>query len=96
VLGSDRGADSIVAFSIDQATGMMSSPVFTKSGGVSPRDFTFDPTGSFVFAANEGNTGTPGNVAAFKFDAMTGALTAVGKPIALANASFVGVVRLPN
>ncbi len=96
VLGSNRGDDSIVAFSIDPATGKMSSPVFTKSGGVSPRDFTFDPTGSFVFAANEGNGSTPGNVAAFRFGATTGALTAVGSPVALTNASFVGVVRLPN
>jgi 6-phosphogluconolactonase len=96
VLGSNRGDDSIVAFSIDQATGKMSSPVFTKSGGVSPRDFTFDPTGSFVFVANEGNTSAPGNVAAFQFDATTAALTAVGSPVALTNASFVEVVRLPN
>jgi 6-phosphogluconolactonase len=96
VLGSNRGDDSIVAFSIDPATGRMTSPVFSKSGGVSPRDFTFDPTGSFVFAANEGNSSTPGNVAAFAFDATTAALTAVGTPAALASASFVGVVRLPN
>jgi 6-phosphogluconolactonase len=96
VLGSNRGDDSIVAFSIDQTTGKMSSPVFSKSGGVSPRDFTFDPTGSLLFAANEGNSGTPGNVAAFKFDATTAALTAAGTPVPLANASFVGVVRLPN
>jgi 6-phosphogluconolactonase len=96
VLGSNRGDDSLVAFSIDAATGKMSSPVFTKSGGVSPRDFTFDPTGSFVFAANEGNSSTPGNVAAFQFDATTAGLTAVGTPVELSSASFVGVVRLPN
>ena len=64
---------------------------FTPSGGMTPRDFTFDPTGTFVYAANQGT----GNVVPFRFDASSGTLTPTGEPVDLDAASFVGLTRLP-
>jgi len=89
LFGSNRGDDSIVVFALD-AAGKMTVHGFTKSGGATPRDFSLDPTGTFLYAANQGS----GNVAAFRFDATAGTLTPVGTPVAVAQASFVGVAAL--
>ncbi len=64
----------------------------TPSGGADPRDFTLDPSGSFLYAANQ----TGNNLVSFRFDATQGTLTTFGTPFALTAASFVGVVRLPS
>jgi 6-phosphogluconolactonase len=92
VLGSNRGANSIVVFKIDPATGKMTMKGTTPSGGADPRDFTLDPSGSFLYAANQ----TGNNLVSFRFDATQGTLTTFGTPFALTAASFVGVVRLPS
>jgi len=63
----------------------------TKSGGTTPRDFTIDPTGTLVYAANEGT----GNVVPFAFDVTHGTLTPTAAAVSVTMASFVGVVRLP-
>jgi 6-phosphogluconolactonase len=68
----------------------MTAHGFTKSGGTTPRDFSLDPSGSFLYATNQGS----GNLVAFRFDAGTGTLTPVGSPIAVPSASFVGVTPL--
>lgn len=91
VLGSNRGDDSLVVFSVDASTGELTPVGSTKSGGTTPRDFTVDATGTLVYAANEGT----GNVVPFRFDAATGALTATASAVDVTMASFVGVVRLP-
>ena len=62
-----------------------------RRGGTTPRDFTLDSAGAFLYAANQGT----GNVVAFAFDATSGALTPVGSPVTAASASFVGVFALP-
>jgi 6-phosphogluconolactonase len=91
VLGSNRGDDSIVVFAVDPGTGKMTRKGFTKTGGASPRDFTFDLAGVFLYAANE----TSNNVVPFRFDATLGTLTTTGTAVGVTGASFVGVVRLP-
>jgi 6-phosphogluconolactonase (cycloisomerase 2 family) len=66
----------------------------TKTGGTTPRDFTLDPTGTWLYAANEGT----GDVVVFAFDATAGTLTAVtgaGAMVTVPSASFVGIVALP-
>ena len=90
LFGSNRGDDSIVVFPLD-ATGAMGTPTFAKSGGATPRDFALDPTGAHLYTANQG----AGDVVAFGFDASSGALSAVGAPLPVASASFVGVFPLP-
>lgn len=92
LLGSNRGDDSIVVFALDPTTGKMSAPTFTSAGGMTPRDFTIDPTGTRVYVANQ----TTGNVVPFSFDPETGTLTPTAAPVSVMGASFVGVVAAPH
>ncbi len=90
VLGSNRGDDSIVVFSIAPATGKMTRVGLTKTGGKTPRDFTFDPTGTWLYAADQDSS----LVVPFRFDATSGSLTPLGGAVTVSNASFVGVAAL--
>jgi 6-phosphogluconolactonase len=90
VLGSNRGDDSIVVFSIEPSTGRMTRVGVTKSGGETPRDFAFDPTGTWLYAADE----DAGLVVPFRFDAVGGSLAPLGGAVTVWNVSFVGVAAL--
>jgi len=92
VLGSNRGADSVVVFAVDGATGKLTLHGSTPSGGATPRDFTLDPSGAYVYAAAQGSS----VVAPFRFDASTGSLSPIGGSQTVASATFVGVVPLPH
>jgi 6-phosphogluconolactonase len=93
VLGSNRGDDSIVVFAIDTATGRMTWQQRMPAGGAFPRDFTFDLTGSFVYAGDQNSN----YVVTFAFDSTLGALSATTDVPALVTApAFVGVLRLPG
>jgi 6-phosphogluconolactonase len=72
---SNRGHDSIAAFSIDQQSGKLTSIGFTSSGGKSPRFFTLDTTGRWLLAANQDS----GNIVVFHRDPKTGLLQPSGK-----------------
>jgi 6-phosphogluconolactonase len=66
------GPDSIGVFAIDADKGTLTEVEQVPPGGTMPRNFAIDPTGSYLFAANE----LSGNVALFKIDAGTGRLSA--------------------
>lgn len=70
----NRGHDSVAIFTIDPKTGMLSNLENVPSGGKTPRNLRFDPTGNWFFAANEGG----GNITEFKVDKKTGRLTPTG------------------
>ena len=70
VYTSNRGHDSIAGFSIDEATGGLTS-VGQQPTEQTPRAFTIDPTGGFLFAAGQGS----GRLASYRIDQRTGALT---------------------
>lgn len=53
VYASNRGFDSIAAFAIDPATGLLSPVAFMPTDGKTPRYFTLTPNGRFIFALNE-------------------------------------------
>jgi 6-phosphogluconolactonase len=91
VLGSNRGQDSLAIFAIDPSGGTMTYDGYITSGGTTPRDFTFDPSGSHVYAADQGT----GQVVPFDFDATSGKLSPVGSPASVPSASFIGFVALP-
>jgi 6-phosphogluconolactonase len=75
--GSNRGHDSIAAYTIDPATGKLTF-VGTQGERVkNPRNFAIDPTGAFVLVASQ-DTGT---VAAFRVNPDTGALTPTGHSV---------------
>ena len=70
----NRGHDSVAVFTIDPKTGMLSNRQNVPSGGRTPRNIRFDPTGNWFFAANENG----GNVTEFKVDKKTGGITPTG------------------
>jgi 6-phosphogluconolactonase len=75
VYGSNRGHDSVAAFSVNAASGELSSLGHTSTGGANPRDINIDPSGAFLLAANQ-NTDT---VVSFRIDAATGGLEPTGQ-----------------
>jgi len=83
--GSNRGHDSIVAFTIDVRSGKLSYLAHEPTQGKTPRNFTLDPSGSFLLAANQ-NSNT---VVTFQIDRKTGKLkpagqvTEIPKPVCL-------------
>ncbi len=68
--GSLWGPDSIGVFSIDPVKGTLREVEQVPPGGTMPRNFALDPTGSYLFSANE----LTGNVLLFRIDAKTGRL----------------------
>ena len=85
VYASNRGYDTIVAFTIDAATGRLSPVGWTPSGGKTPRFFALGPSDKFLFAANEDTD----SVNLFERDVASGRLVAtdravhVGSPVCI-------------
>jgi 6-phosphogluconolactonase len=72
--GSNRGHDSVVAYTIDQSTGRLSSPSWTPTQGKVPRGVAIDPSGTLLLAGNlDSDTIVP-----FSINQSTGALTPTG------------------
>lgn len=65
------GPDTIGVFSIDPEKGTLSQVEQVAPGGTTPRSFAIDPTGAYLFSANQ----TSGNVRVFRIDSNTGRLT---------------------
>ncbi len=70
VYGSNRGHDTIVAYSVDQATGKLTHIENESTGGKTPRNFGIDPTGTYLLACNQASD----TIVVFKINAETGAL----------------------
>ncbi|HEY6183946.1 MAG TPA: lactonase family protein [Terriglobales bacterium] len=65
------GPDTIGVFAIDSEKGTLTEVEQVPPGGTMPRNFGIDPTGSYLFSANE----LTGNVVLFRVDSNTGRLT---------------------
>lgn len=74
VYGSNRGHDSIAILAFDDQTGNLSFLGTESTQGSTPRNFTLDPTGQFLLAANQRS----GTIVSFKIDAGSGLLTPTG------------------
>jgi len=74
---SNRGHDSICAFSIDQQSGRAEVVGWYKTGGSSPRFFTLDESGKFIAAGNEQGD----SIVVFRINQDTGELL---KPVIVA------------
>jgi 6-phosphogluconolactonase len=74
---SNRGHDSIVAYTVDAKNGTLTQIEDVPTGGKEPRHFAIDPTGSFLLAENQ-NTNT---IVEFRIDPATGKLTATGETL---------------
>ncbi len=53
VYGSNRGHNSIAVFRVDPATGKLTFLEHVPTQGKTPRSFAIDPTGKYLFAANQ-------------------------------------------
>lgn len=74
---SNRGHDSIAVFAIAPADGSLTPIQWIPSGGKTPRNFAFDPTGQWLLATNHGSN----NAVVFRIDQTTGKLTQQGDPV---------------
>lgn len=90
--GSNRGHDSIVAYSVDPATGLMTLVGHEGTDIDTPRSFAVDPTGRVLLVANQGGD----SVASFAIDPATGALTHLVTTSMPASPPFVGIFDLPS
>jgi 6-phosphogluconolactonase len=73
---SNRGAASLIAiFAIDAATGKLTPIDRVPTQGKDPRHFAIDPTGNYLFVANQSSA----NIVVFRVDQTTGRLTPTGK-----------------
>jgi 6-phosphogluconolactonase len=88
---SNRGENSLGLFSID-AGGRPHAVAFEREMIDTPRDFTLDPTGAFLIAANQNG---PQNLLVFRVAPSDGQLTRVQAVPVGGNPTFVGVVFLP-
>jgi len=74
---SNRGHDSIAAFSVNQKNGFLAFIAHFPTGGETPRNFTITPDGGWLLAANQNGD----CIAVFKIDKDTGLLNDTGKRI---------------
>ncbi|PWK84689.1 6-phosphogluconolactonase [Lentzea atacamensis] len=72
---SNRGHDSVAHFAVNGAE--LALVGHTPAGGKYPRHITLDPSGRFLFAANQNSN----LVTSFAVDAVTGRLTPSGTPL---------------
>ncbi|OGA56402.1 MAG: 6-phosphogluconolactonase [Betaproteobacteria bacterium RIFCSPLOWO2_12_FULL_62_58] len=85
VYASNRGHDSIVIFSVNQASGMLDHIGWESVQGKKPRFFGLDPGGSHLYAANE-NSHT---IVAFRVNRETGKLTPTGQIVETGSPSCI-------
>jgi len=88
VYGSNRGHDSIAAFTVDANSGELTPLSHTPTGGSSPRSFALAPDGRILLVANQ----LSATVHALAIDPATGAVTALGKVADVPRPAFVGFV----
>jgi 6-phosphogluconolactonase len=85
VYGSNRGHDSIAAYTVDEKTGKLTSVGQFSTQGKTPRNFGIDPTGTYLLAANQGSD----SIVVFRINKQTGALEATGQKIEVPKAVCV-------
>jgi len=74
---TERAPDTLGVFSIDPKDGTLAPLQQSLTGGVMPRSFTIDPTGSYLLVANQ----LSNNVVVFGIDRVTGRLSTTGKEV---------------
>ena len=73
---SNRGHDSVVTFTVDPSTGRLAAHGWVNSQGKTPRFFALDPTGRFLFVADEDSD----RIVPFRTEGPD--LTPAGEPVA--------------
>ncbi len=75
IYASNRGADDIAVYAVDQATGALSNVEFVPTQGQGPRFIALTPSGRFMYAANE----VGDSIVTYRVDAASGKLTPTGQ-----------------
>jgi len=70
---SNRGADTIGVFNVEQKGGRLSLAAYVPTGGKEPRHFAIDPTGRFLLAENQNSN----SIVVFGISPATGALAQI-------------------
>lgn len=91
---SNRGHDSIAVFAMEgnvgsPGTGPLKLVEYRPTQGKTPRSFEIDPTGTLLFAENQGSN----NIVVFHIDEKTGRLTPTGKVLDVASPVCVKFVK---
>ena len=89
--GSNRGHDSIAAFSIDREKGTLTPVQLQQTGGKTPRSFGIDLSGAFLLAANQDSD----TVTVFRIDGASGRLEAAGDAVKVPAPVCVVFLPLP-
>jgi 6-phosphogluconolactonase len=75
---SNRGSENNIAiFSVNDETGLLTLKGLQSTMGIKPRNFTIDPSGAYLLAANQQTN----NIVIFKRDIVTGLLQYTGNQI---------------
>lgn len=90
VLASNRGDESLAVFDVSASDGKLTRTARVGTGGKTPRHFSIEETGRFLFVGNQGS----GTVVVMKMDAATGIPSSLGAPIAVPSPAYVGLVYL--
>jgi len=85
----DRGENALVVYRVDAATGKLAEVQRTPSGGDKPWGFAIDPSGKWLFVANQRS----GNVSLFRIDRATGKLEASGNPANVPDPTSIAFVK---
>jgi len=87
--GSNRGHDSIVAYSVDPKTGLLALVGHVSTRGKTPRSFDIDPTGNYLLAANQDSD----SIVSFHIEPHTGKLKATGHTAVVSMPVCVKIIR---
>lgn len=74
---SNRGHDSIAVYSVDKASGKLTTVEIEPTQGKTPRNFVIDPSGQYLLAENQDSD----SIVIFRIDQSTGALTPTGDKV---------------
>lgn len=87
---SNRGHETITAYTIDQETGLLTYVENEPTGGKEPRNFFIDPSGKWLLAENQ-NSDT---VYVFSIDQETGSLKPTGDFVTVGRPVCIRMVKL--
>ncbi len=87
---TERGSNTLAAFSVDAATGRLTA-LGTTPTETQPRGFAIDPTGRYLLAVGQ----LSNRMTSYAIDQATGALTAVANLPVGQNPNWVEIISLP-
>jgi 6-phosphogluconolactonase len=87
---SNRGHETITAFTIDQETGLLTYVENEPTGGKEPRNFYIEPSGKWLLAENQNSD----SVFVFSIDQKTGELAPTGDSIKVGRPVCIRTVKM--